>query len=193
MATGGWMVSCLTLHQIHSWTWHMASPTQEDRGMIAFPHSTLGKRGQLGGLTTGRVAIRYRQDVGTTFWVFPSTKDRWLSQHHHAGLWRTRLPPMTMRCFLADEMVPLLPVFLLFAKCCCCVHFRYDFVKDAPGDPVHIGNMSYQKWMLPEPPPSLREACSGQRAGDRALCSIRGVSLTRRWGVSNSKAPGLKF
>ena len=55
-----WMTSCLTLHQIHSLTWHMACTAQEDKRnrLSALPPGLLWKRCQLGVLTTACVAVQ---------------------------------------------------------------------------------------------------------------------------------------
>lgn len=87
----------------------MACTAQEDKRnyVSAFPHGVLWERCQLGGLTTGCVAIRYRQDLGTRFYVFPNTKDKGIKPH----------PLLDHEMSPGKEMVPLPPnVFLLLAK-----------------------------------------------------------------------------
>lgn len=141
-----WLTSCLTLHQIHSLTWHMACTAQEDeKSYLYFPswrvtevmpvwcadHSTCGHSTQW-----------------SVFFQIQKTKE--YCQHHPLVLQCPGpSPSQDWQMFPSKEMVffSFLPndAYVLILKC--------KWLRMHPGDTLHIKNRSYQEWVLPEPPP----------------------------------------
>lgn len=182
-----WMTSCLTLHQIHSLTWHMACTAQEDKRnyVSAFPHGMWWGRCQLGGLTTGRVAVCCGQDLITRFCVFPNTKDTLIKPHHPGGPQCPGFAPRTTRCSLAKKWCLCDPMsFSSSQNNVSALNSEWKLLRMHPGKPLHIKNRSYPEWTLPVFTPPRKPS-----VGRHPRCRI--------WpeddGVSISKAPGLEF
>lgn len=180
------MTSCLTLHQIHSLTWHMVCTAQEDKRnyVSAFPHGVWWGRCQLGGLTTGRVAICCRQDLSTRFCVFPNTKDKPIKPHHPGGPQCPGFTPRTTRSPLAKKWCLCDPMsFSSLQNNVSALNMEGKLLRMHPGEPLHIKNRSYLEWTLPV------STLPRKPVGRHPRCRI----WPEDEGVSISKAPGLEF
>lgn len=172
-----WMTSCLTLHQTHSLTWHMACTAREDkRNYVCL--SSWCVMGEMPAWRADHRACGHSLRAGPRHKVLCFSKYKGQTVKATPPWWTTRCPLAKQWCLC------YLMSFSSLQNNVSALSSEWKLLRMHPGEPLHVKNRSYPEWVLPVSPLPQKPS-----VGRHPHCRIRPEDER----VSIFKAPGLEF